>query len=358
MTLPETTPEFISTGYEVLRVPPGALDWLARVFAGYVVFVTFAFLFNDFLTLVWEWPGVGSLMSHLGWFGFEPLQNSLEGAIAGKGWAQAFLYVSSVAGPVLWVWRTSDQPLMADADAYAALVAYIIRVAFWSVFFIGLVDAAIAFVRVEKFLPALVGDSLTTQLGQAKFRGQYIHVPLMAISCVIAFFMRSQLFVWLSLLIVLAEFQIVISRFIFAYEQVFMGDLVRFWYAALFLLASAFNLSAEGHVRVDVFYANFSERGKAWANAIGSMLFGVSFCWVILIMGMWDKSSSLSSPLLVFEISQSGSGMYVKYLMAGLLVIFATTMVVQFASLFLKSVSILRRQVVPTTHYDHIHDNV
>lgn len=36
-----------------------------------------------------------------------------------------------------------------------------------------------------------------------------------------------------------------------------MADLVRFWYAALFLFASAYTLLEEGHVRVDVFYAGF-----------------------------------------------------------------------------------------------------
>ena len=62
-------------------------------------------------------------------------------------------------------------------------------------------------------------------------------------------------FPWLALLIVVAELAIVITRFVFSYEQAFMGDLVRFWYAALFLFASAYTLYEEGHVRVDVFYA-------------------------------------------------------------------------------------------------------
>ena len=60
-------------------------------------------------------------------------------------------------------------------------------------------------------------------------------------------------------------------------------------------------------------------------------------------MGMWTKGSSLSNPLLSFEISQSGFGMYVKYLMAGFLIIFAASMVAQFASYFLESVAVLRK---------------
>ena len=58
-------------------------------------------------------------------------------------------------------------------------------------------------------------------------------------------------------MIVLGELLIVIARFIFSYEQAFMGDLVRFWYAALFLFSSAYTLVHDGHVRVDIIYASF-----------------------------------------------------------------------------------------------------
>ncbi len=141
---------------------------------------------------------------------------------------------------------------------------------------------------------------------------------------------------------VVAEFQIVISRFVFSYEQGFMGDLVRFWYAALFLFASAHALIDDGHVRVDVLYAHFTQKGKAWTNAVGSVLLGIPLCWVILTQGMWTKGSSLNSPLLSFEISQSGFGMYTKYMMAGFLVVFAVTMTIQFASYFLEAIADLR----------------
>ncbi|MEE9447692.1 MAG: hypothetical protein V3V09_07005, partial [Arenicellales bacterium] len=64
-------------------------------------------------------------------------------------------------------------------------------------------------------------------------------------------------------------------------------------------------------------------------------------CATILYMGMESSFSSLSSPIINFEISQSGYGMYVKYLMAGFLVIFAVSMAIQFISYFLSSVAYL-----------------
>ena len=322
---------------------PGRVEVLFRILAAVVVCITLAFTANFFLSFAWDWPGVPALLAHAGWPGFAPLRNPLDDTQVLEGWIQVAVYVLPAIFVIVWVVSTKHRSLQRAADAHAALAAFIVRVAFWSVFLVGCVDALLSFLRVEEFLPLFVGDDMTIQLGLSKFRGQYVHLPLMALSCIIALFTRSVSVVWLSLLIVVAEFQIVVTRFIFSYEQAFMGDLVRFWYASLFLLASAYSLVDEGHVRVDVFYARFSERRRAWTNALGSMVLGMPLCWVILTMGLWTKGSSLASPMLNFEISQSGFGMYVKYLMAGLLVIFALSMAAQFAAYFLESVAVLRR---------------
>jgi TRAP-type mannitol/chloroaromatic compound transport system permease small subunit len=123
-----------------------------------------------------------------------------------------------------------------------------------------------------------------------------------------------------------------------------MGDLVRFWYAALFLFASAYTLIEEGHVRVDVLYAGFTEKAKGVVNHIGSILLGMSLCFVVLWFGMEGKASVINSPLLNFEVSQSGFGMYVKYMMAGFLAVFAVTMMVQFAGYLLDAVADQRHE--------------
>ena len=140
-------------------------------------------------------------------------------------------------------------------------------------------------------------------------------------------------------MVVCAELLIVISRFVFSYEQAFQGDLVRFWYAALFLFASAYTLIEEGHVRVDVVSAGLSQKNKGLVNAIGCVVLGMSLCWTVLILGMWSKTNIIVSPLLSFEVSQSGFGMYVKYLMAGFLGVFAVSMMIQFTSYLLDSVA-------------------
>ena len=106
---------------------------------------------------------------------------------------------------------------------------------------------AISFLRVEGFLADVVGAEFATQLGRSMYRGPNIHIPLLIAGFIIALYSRGLGFTWLALMIVVAELVIVITRFVFSYEQAFMGDLMRFWYAALFLFASAYTLLADGH---------------------------------------------------------------------------------------------------------------
>lgn len=56
---------------------------------------------------------------------------------------------------------------------------------------------------------------------------------------------------------------------------------------------------------------------------------------------MDTKQSSLISPIINFEMSQSGYGLFVKYLMAAFLVVFAVSMAFQFVSYLLSNVAIL-----------------
>ena len=319
----------------------------SRMFALSVVALTLAFVLNDYLIFWRGWPGAWPLFSQ--WAGAAPPAGadlSAPGASA-RAWLQASIYLVPVAALVLYTLLTPRQPLRVDAGRLSALAAYLVRASFWTVLLIGFVDMIISFLRVEDLLAAVVGADLTRELGRSVYRGTYVHMPLMGLAFLIALRTRSLDFIWLAFLVVLAEFQIVISRFVFSYEQAFMGDLVRFWYASLFLLGSAYALVDEGHVRVDVFYARFSAHAQAWSNLVGSVVLGIPLCWTILATGMWGKGSSINSPLLSFEISQSGFGMYVKYLMAGLLVVFAVSMAVQFMSYALRSIATLRGEEAP-----------
>ncbi|MBO0346996.1 TRAP transporter small permease subunit [Roseibium limicola] len=303
-----------------------------RIFGWAVLCVLAAFLLNNYLNYWQDLPGVAPI------FG-----GAANGSLGlAWSWAQLGLYGLACLIAVAHVLRTRTVSLRQDALCISAINAYIIRAAFWAVLIVGLVDTAISFLRVEGFLDVLVGSDLAADLGRSHFRGGYVHMPLIAISLVIAAFTRTLGFPWLALLVVAAELLIVVGRFIFSYEQAFMADLVRFWYAALFLFASAYTLIEEGHVRVDVFYAGFPTRLKGLVNAIGSLFLGMSLCWVILIIGMGGKQNIINSPMLAYETTQAGFGLYVKYLMAGFLAVFAVSMLIQFVSYLMEAIADMR----------------
>ena len=319
-------------------VPKSNLSILIRIFSYSILAITFVFLLNNVLTVWFDWPGVKKLFSHYEIFGFKKLNKPLEGGLITSAYIQLFLYFVSILLAAFYVFRSFTQTLETDAKNLSNITAYIIRSSFWAVFIVGLADFLISFMVVEKLVEPIFGEAIKIKLIIPSFRITFIHFPLILISFVIGYFTRSVGFIWLGVLVVGSEFTIVLSRFIFEYEQAFQGDLVRFWYSALYLFASAYALIHEGHVRVDVLYTGFSERKKAWTNSIGSLLLGIPLCLIILFLGMGGKASIINGPVISFEITQQGSnGLYLLYLMAVYLAVFAVSMLIQFTSYFMGS---------------------
>jgi len=294
-----------------------------------------AFVINTYLTLSLEWPKIFQLfdhdteLSHLDFF---------------KIFVEIFIYFISVVGVFYLSYFFREKSLRQDSLLLNKIVNYFIRSCFWAVVFVGLADVIISFLRVEDFLDDVVGQDLATQLGRSKFRGPYVHIPLVFLGFVVGAFIKHIAFTWLAFLVVIAELLIVITRFVFSYEQAFQGDIVRFWYAALFLFASAYTLFEDGHVRVDVLYSKFSSKTKGIVNSYGSILLGMTLCWCILLLGMWDKTNVIVNPMLSYESAQSGFGMYTKYWLASFLAIFAISMMIQFSSYLFESYADYRNE--------------
>ena len=310
-----------------------------RTFSLAMVAIILLYCLSRFFIFWHDWPNLSTSIQAI--LGNEP---DLSRVKFYKGVSLLLVYLAVLIYIFKYVKRTSKLSLSYDADKFKRMSFYIIRAAFWMVFLVGISDAIVSFLRVEEILIPIVGDDIAALLDQPRTRGLYLHYPLIAVSFLIAWFSRSLGFFWLALLVVLSEFTIVITRFIFSYEQAFMGDLVRFWYAAFFLFASAYTLIEGGHVRVDVLYARLGERKKAWVNFFGSILLGLPLCWIILYFGMDTRQSSLMAPILSFEVSSSGYGMYVKYIMGSFLLVYAVSMAIMFVSYFLSSSAYLMRE--------------
>lgn len=309
---------------------------VTRIFGWGMLGALVAFMINNVLVVASDFPGA---------------QAVLTGEGDARAWGQVLVYGVTIGLAVFYVMRTPDRALRWDARRIHRFNCYLIRSIFWAVLMVGVVDATIAFMRVEGLFLLFMDEQSARFFIKAHDVGPYIHLPLIAAGFVIGLFSRTLGFPWLALMIVLAELLIVISRFVFSYEQALMGDLVRYWYAALFLFASAYTLFEEGHVRVDVLYAGFGRTTKGFVNAVGTIILGMTTVWVILGVGFKGKQSIINSPVMNFEVTQTGGvGMFVKYQMAAFLAIFAITMLIQFVSYLFEAVADHRGE---PGHRDH-----
>ena len=295
-----------------------------RIFGWSLLSFIIAFLIDNILIVGFEFPGPFSIINNFSLLSF----------------VEIAIYMIIFLFTVMVVLKNKSISLRKEAELLHVINVYLIRSCFWVIFLVGLVDIAIAFFRVEKIFEVFFTKEFSSNFTRPIFVGTFVHIPLILLGFIIGKFTKTLGFHWLSLLIVISELLIVIARFIFSYEQTFMGDLVRYWYAGLFLFASAYTLYEEGHVRVDIFYQGLQNKTKGLVNCVGSIVLGVSTSMTIIFIGFNGKQSIINSPILNFEITQQGSvGMFIKYHLAMFLGVFGITMLIQFISYFFESLA-------------------
>ncbi len=77
---------------------------------------------------------------------------------------------------------------------------------------------------------------------------------------------------WLNLFLVLIICFDVLQRYLFNQSYNWILETEWHLFGLIFLLGSAYTLQEDKHVRVDIFYATFSEKRKAWVDLLGSLI--------------------------------------------------------------------------------------
>nr|WP_136252616.1 TRAP transporter small permease subunit [Ningiella ruwaisensis] len=148
----------------------------------------------------------------------------------------------------------------------------------------------------------------------------------------------GQFVAYATFLMAIIMFAIVVLRYGFNLGWIAMQESVTYLHAAVFLLGSAFTYQQNAHVRVDVFYRQFSERKKAWVNLIGSLIFMLP---VSLYIGIICFEYVIDSWALL-EGSREPGGLPFVYVLKSFLLVFATSMVLQALSDIAKQALSLR----------------
>src|SRR5580693_9023799 len=87
--------------------------------------------------------------------------------------------------------------------------------------------------------------------------------------------------IWCCLYLVLAEFAVVVLRYAFGLGSIRLQESVLYAHAGLFMLAAAWTLQVDGHVRVDIFYSQATPRRRAAIDLIGAIVFLLPFVAVL-----------------------------------------------------------------------------
>ena len=77
---------------------------------------------------------------------------------------------------------------------------------------------------------------------------------------------------YLLIAMVLVTFFIVLLRYGFSLGWIWLQESVTWMHAAVFLLVAPYAFSQDAHVRVDVFYRQWSQKTKNKVNLVGSLL--------------------------------------------------------------------------------------
>ncbi|MEQ9299922.1 MAG: TRAP transporter small permease subunit [Cyclobacteriaceae bacterium] len=149
---------------------------------------------------------------------------------------------------------------------------------------------------------------------------------------------------WLTFILVLLICTDVALRYIFNFSQAGFYELEWHLFAAIFLLGAAYTLRYDKHVRVDVFYSRFSHRTKAWVNLIGTCIFLMPFCFVIVYTSLAFVGDSYD----LLESSPDPGGLPYRFIIKSTIPIGFGLLLLQGLAEILKSISII---VNPTT--DH-----
>jgi len=142
---------------------------------------------------------------------------------------------------------------------------------------------------------------------------------------------------WLCTFMVLIVFYDTVMRYAFNHGNVALQELEWHVFAVVFLLGGAYTLKEGGHVRVDILFINFSERTKAWVDFLGSLIFLIPFCIVVI----YSTQKFVGNSWAVREISPDPGGLPARYLLKAMIPAGFFLLIVQGISETIKNLFVL-----------------
>jgi len=147
----------------------------------------------------------------------------------------------------------------------------------------------------------------------------------------------GRLLAWLVLAMALLTTAVVVLRYGFNIGSIMAQEGVTYMHACLFMLGAAYALKSGAHVRVDIFYRNFSPRTRAWVNSVGGIVFLMPLC-AFIFFSSWNY---VSESWIVRETSPEPGGIPAVFLLKSVIPLMALNLFLQGLAEILRNALVL-----------------
>lgn len=145
---------------------------------------------------------------------------------------------------------------------------------------------------------------------------------------------------WLNLALMLLVCIDVITRYLFNETAAWVNELEWHLFALVFLLGAGYTLKHDKHVRVDLFFSNFSAKDQALVNLVGSLLFLIPWSAILCYFAIGYGLDSWQTG----EKSPDPGGLPMRYIVKFAIVLGMLLLMLQGISTFLHSLLILKQK--------------
>ena len=143
---------------------------------------------------------------------------------------------------------------------------------------------------------------------------------------------------WLTTVLVIVVCLHVFMRRFLETNPAWITELEWHIFALIFLFGAGYAFKHDKHVRVDLFYAKFSKKDKAFVNLVGTLLFLIPWCMLIIIY----SSQYAMTSYIIGEGSPDPGGLPARYLIKFSITVGMVFLLLQALATLFRSILTLR----------------
>ena len=142
---------------------------------------------------------------------------------------------------------------------------------------------------------------------------------------------------WLTLLMIIFSLSNILSSWLFKTNSIAIQESITWMHGFNFLLAIAYTLNRNDHVRVDIFYSKMRKQNKAIVDLLGS-IFLLAPTAIFIAWASWP---AFHLSWRVAEVSSEPGGLPMLYILKGLLLLMPFLLILESINQIFKNIQII-----------------